>query len=43
MYEKEHIVVVHREEKSKEDFQGILKTVQVKQYGRSKIIFGVFI
>ena len=43
IFEKNHIIVVHREKKSKEDFHDIFKIIEVKQYGRSKIIFGVFI
>ena len=43
IYKKNHIIIVHREKKSKEDFRDIFKTVEIKQYGRSKIIFGVFI
>ena len=43
IFEKNHIIVLHREKKSKEDFHDIFKTVEIKQYGRSKIIFGVFI
>ena len=43
IYKKNHIIIVHREKKSKEDFRDIFKTVEIKQYGRSKIIFGIFI
>ena len=43
IYKKNHIIIVHREKNSKEDFRDIFKTVEIKQYGRSKIIFGVFI
>ena len=41
-FEKDHIVIIHREKKSDEDLSSILKTLIEKKYGRSKIIFGVF-
>ncbi len=41
-YKKNHIVIIHRERKSSEDFKNILKPIIIKQYGRSKIIFGKF-
>ena len=41
-YKKKHIVIIHREKKSSEDFKNILNTIIIKQYGRSKIIFGKF-
>ena len=43
IYKKNHIIIVHRGKKSKEDFRDIFKAVTIKQYGKSKIIFGVFI
>ncbi len=41
-YEKNHIIIIHREKKSKDDFNSILKNKFEKSYGRSKIIFGTF-
>ncbi len=41
-YKKNHIVIIHRERKSDDDLSGILKTILIKHYGRSKIIFGKF-
>ena len=41
-YKKNHIVIIHRERKSTEDFKNVLKPIIIKQYGRSKIIFGKF-
>ncbi len=41
-YKKNHIVIIHRERKSSEDFKNVLKPIIIKQYGRSKIIFGKF-
>ena len=37
-----HIIVIHRERKSKEELENILETIEIKYYGRSKIIFGRF-
>ena len=42
IYKAKHIVVIHRERKSKDDFHNFLKMIITKHYGRSKIIFGVF-
>ena len=42
IYNKKHIVIIHRERKSKEDLKKILKVKIEKFYGRSKIIFGEF-
>jgi 16S rRNA (guanine966-N2)-methyltransferase len=43
LYKKEHIVIIHREKKSFDDFKNVLKPLITKQYGRSKIIFGKFL
>lgn len=40
---KNHIIIVHREKKSLDNFKDILHPLIVKQYGRSKIIFGKLI
>ena len=37
-----HIVIIHRERKSDENYLNILKVLFIKFYGRSKIIFGKF-
>tara|TARA_Y100000817_G_C16817992_1_gene527527 strand:- start:622 stop:1185 length:564 start_codon:yes stop_codon:yes gene_type:complete len=42
-YKKDHVIIVHRERKSVENFKDIFDTIIVKQYGRSKIIFGKFL
>jgi len=39
---KNHLIIIHREEKSKDDFLGIMKIIMTKKYGRSKVIFGNF-
>ena len=42
IYEKNHLIIIHREKNSKDDFEGILKILNEKVYGRSKIIFALF-
>ena len=42
-YKKDHVIIIHRERKSDENFKDIFDTIIVKQYGRSKIIFGRFL
>jgi len=42
IYKKKHIIIIHREKKSFDNFENILKPIIIKQYGRSKIIFGKF-
>ena len=41
IFEKNHVVAIHREAKSKDELRDILKIIQIKKYGRSKIIFGI--
>ncbi len=43
IFEENHIVIIHREKRSKENFGNILHIVETKQYARSKIFFGKFI
>ena len=40
---KNHVIIIHREKKSLDNFKDILHPLIVKQYGRSKIIFGKLI
>ena len=42
IYSKDHLVVVHRDKGSKDNFSDILNVLLTKTYGRSKIIFGNF-
>ncbi len=42
IFEKIHIVIIHRQVKTKDEFKDFLEIIDTKQYGRSKIIFGVF-
>ena len=42
LYKKKHIIIIHRERKTEDKFQNILRIIETKEYGRSKIIFAVF-
>ena len=43
IFEKDHIVIIHRERKKLDkDLNKIIEILIQKEYGRSKIIFGVF-
>ncbi len=42
IFNKIHIVIIHREVKTKDEFKDLLEIIETKQYGRSKVIFGVF-
>ena len=42
IYAKNNLVIVHRERKSFENYDQIFETISTKNYGRSKIIFGIF-
>jgi len=41
IFKKKHILIIHREKNSKDKFEDILNILNIKQYGRSKIIFGI--
>ena len=43
IFEKDHIIIIHREVKTNDDLNDIINIVETKKYGRSKIIFGEFI
>ena len=43
IYNKEHIIIIHRENNVKEKFSDYFKPIMTKNYGRSKIIFGKFL
>ena len=38
----DHLIIIHRDAKSKDDLSGIINIVVTKIYGRSKVIFGNF-
>ena len=39
---KNHIIIIHRENKSKDDLSDLLDIFLTKKYGRSKVLFGSF-
>ena len=43
LFQSSHIVIVHRENNANDNFDKNLKTLLVKKYGRSQLIFGTFI
>lgn len=42
LFEKKHLIIIHREKNSKDHLEKYLRVVFTKTYGRSKIIFGIF-
>ena len=42
IFSSNHIVVIHREKKTQDKLNSFIDIILSKQYGRSKIIFGVF-
>ena len=42
IYENNHIVIIHRNQKKEDNFENLIKIIEKKIYGRSKIIFGIF-
>ncbi len=42
IYTKKHLIIIHRENKINDDFKDLLKILDSKKYGRSKIIFAKF-
>ena len=43
IFAKDHILIIHREQKSKDELEKLFKICEEKIYGRSKIIFGTFV
>ena len=43
IYKNDHVIVIHREKKSFDDLKKIINPIIIKEYGRSKIIFGKFL
>ncbi len=43
IYNKNHIIIIHREKDSSDDYEKIINPLIIKKYGRSKIIFGKFL
>ena len=42
LFDNNHVVIIHRELKSKDRFKDFFEIVETKLYGRSEIIFGEF-
>ncbi len=42
LFKKNHIIIIHREKKTEDNFENLIEIIKTKYYGRSKIIFGVF-
>lgn len=42
MFKTDHLIIIHRERKTKDKLDKFMNTLLIKQYGRSKIIFGIF-
>ena len=42
IYKKNHLIIIHREKKTKDDLEKIINIHSTKIYGRSKVIFGYF-
>ena len=42
IYKKKHLIIIHREKKTRDDLSGILNILTTKNYGRSIVIFGDF-
>ena len=42
LFEPKNIIVIHREKKAKDNLNKLIEIIKVKEYGRSKIIFGFF-
>ena len=43
IFKKNHLVIIHREKSSTDDFNNFINSLIIRKYGRSKIIFGKFI
>tara|TARA_B100001996_G_scaffold62932_1_gene45101 strand:+ start:167 stop:730 length:564 start_codon:yes stop_codon:yes gene_type:complete len=43
IYQNNHIIIIHREKRSLDNFKKIIKPIIIKEYGRSKIIFAKFL
>ncbi len=43
IFNKEHLIIIHREKKKEEDFNKILNVKIIKDYGRSRLVLGTLI
>ena len=42
LYKAKHVIIIHRERKTEDFLENYIKVIDIKNYGRSKIIFGFF-
>ena len=42
MFKKKHLLILHREKKTVDNFDTNINIIKIKNYGRSKIIFAIF-
>ena len=42
IFNPNHVIIIHRESKAKDNFQNMINVLKIKSYGRSKIIFATF-
>ncbi len=42
IFSNNHLVIIHRERKTRDDFKDVIEIKEVKQYGRSRIFFARF-
>ena len=42
IYNKNHIIVIHREKKSQDNLSGVINVLLTRNYGRSSVLFGDF-
>ena len=43
IFNKNHVLIIHRERKSNDNINEIVNTIIVKTYGRSRIVFAKFL
>ena len=41
IYKKKHLIIIHRDDQSKDDIGEIINIILTRNYGRSRIIFGI--
>jgi len=42
LYDSKYIIILHREKKNREKLEDFINIILTKEYGRSKIVFGLF-
>tara|TARA_B110000285_G_scaffold235288_1_gene316088 strand:+ start:1195 stop:1761 length:567 start_codon:yes stop_codon:yes gene_type:complete len=43
IYKKKHLIIIHRESQAEDSLEKIIDVLLIKNYGRSKVIFGTFL